>query len=201
MAGFTVAAHRSGYSGRPAPNNSCRGLREAYSADIDIRSYELEKFGHASQIGGAEVDVTVVEEGLVLEEDGVKVFAFEVEHRHANPAYGYRIEYGGKSVVISGDTAPSENLARHARDADVLLHEVMSPALIRGIKRRYGDQPHIEEFLIGVHTTAPQGPAKYSSRPSRDSPSTTTRLRTRRAPGNCSMLQNKPTEERENETD
>ncbi len=141
--------------GPPRARQLMHGLREAYAADIDHRSHELGKFGYSSQIGGSDVEVSEVAEGLVLEEDGVKVFAFEVEHGHANPAFGYRIEYNNKIIVISGDTAPAQNLVRHARGADVLIHEVMSPALIRAINRRYDNDPNIVEFLVGVHTTAP----------------------------------------------
>ena len=141
--------------GPPRARQLMDGLRESYAADIDHRSYELEKFGYSSQIGGSEVDVNEVAEGLVLDEDGVKIFAFEVEHGHANPAFGYRVEYDNKIIVISGDTAPSKNLVRHARGVDVLIHEVMSPALLRAISRRYDNDPNITKFLVDVHTTAP----------------------------------------------
>ena len=64
---------------------------------------------------------------MVYEQDGLKVTAFEVDHGSAQkPAFGYRIDYGGKSVVISGDTRPNENLVRFARDADVVIHEVFA---------------------------------------------------------------------------
>jgi ribonuclease Z len=47
------------------------------------------------------------------------------------PAFGYRFDYGGRSVVVSGDTAPSANLVTQARGADVLVHEAQSQALVR----------------------------------------------------------------------
>jgi ribonuclease Z len=69
-------------------------------------------------------------EMTVFDEGGVRVTAFEVDHGGAlKPAYGYRLTYGGRSVVISGDTKYSENLIRNATGADVLVHEVaMAPA-------------------------------------------------------------------------
>jgi ribonuclease Z len=64
---------------------------------------------------------------LVYDRGGVKITAFAVDHGNPPiPAYGYRLEFGGRSVVISGDTRPSENLVRFAKGADVLVHEVMA---------------------------------------------------------------------------
>lgn len=63
---------------------------------------------------------------IVLERDGVKVTAFQVDHgEKIKPAYGYRIDYRGRSVVLSGDTRVSENLIRHARGVDLLVHEAV----------------------------------------------------------------------------
>jgi ribonuclease Z len=55
----------------------------------------------------------------------VKVTAFDVDHGDLiKPSLGYRIDYQGRSVVLSGDTRPSDNLVRFAAGADVLFHEV-----------------------------------------------------------------------------
>lgn len=54
----------------------------------------------------------------------MKVTAFEVDHGRVKPAYGYKIDYGRRSVVISGDTTLNENLIRHAEGTDLLVHEV-----------------------------------------------------------------------------
>ena len=62
---------------------------------------------------------------VVFERDGVEVIAFEVDHGDAiKPAYGYRINYKGRSVLISGDTRRSDNLLKFARGVDLLIHEV-----------------------------------------------------------------------------
>lgn len=66
---------------------------------------------------------------VVFEKNGLKVIAFAVDHEPGMPAFGYRFEYGGKVIVISGDTAKSENLAQHALGADVLIHEVAAKRL------------------------------------------------------------------------
>jgi ribonuclease Z len=69
------------------------------------------------------VAVTEIEEGRVMEAGGVTVSAFLVEHDPVKPAFGYRFDGGGRSVVISGDTRPCENLMRWSRDVDCLIHE------------------------------------------------------------------------------
>ena len=66
---------------------------------------------------------------------GLRVVAFAVEHEPVSPAVGYRFEYGGRSVVISGDTRRSANLVASARGADLLVHEALSPALVAALRR------------------------------------------------------------------
>src|SRR5205085_11645563 len=67
--------------------------------------------------------VTEIEEGKVLEVGGVTVSAFAVDHGPVKPAFGYRFDGGGRRVVVSGDTCPSENLMRWSRGVDCLIHE------------------------------------------------------------------------------
>jgi ribonuclease Z len=65
----------------------------------------------------------------VLETDGLTVTAFEVDHFPAAPAVGYRFDYRGRSVVISGDTKKLAAVAKAAADADVLIHDALSQPL------------------------------------------------------------------------
>ncbi|MCB0218683.1 MAG: MBL fold metallo-hydrolase [Chrysiogenetes bacterium] len=67
---------------------------------------------------------------LVLEKDGLRVTAFPVKHDPVVPAYGYKFEYRGRTLVISGDTAKSENVAHHAKGADMLIHEALGKRLV-----------------------------------------------------------------------
>ena len=97
-------------------------LRQAYQWDIRVR-----RDGEGMPSSGIEVDARDIRQGVVYERDGLKVTAFEVDHGGIlQPAFGYRIDYGGKSVVISGDTRPNENLVRFASKADVIIHEVIA---------------------------------------------------------------------------
>jgi len=67
---------------------------------------------------------------VVFENDGLKVTAFTVDHAPIEPAVGYRFDYKGRSVVISGDTKPSENLVRVATGADLLVHEALNREMV-----------------------------------------------------------------------
>lgn len=76
-------------------------------------------------------DVTAV----VFEKGGLKVTAFPVGHAPVSPAVGYRFDYKGRSVVISGDTAYSESLIAAAKGADVLLHEAQANHMVAKMEK------------------------------------------------------------------
>jgi ribonuclease Z len=67
---------------------------------------------------------------VVWEGGGLTVTAFSVEHEPVRPAVGYRFEYGGRKLVISGDTKKSANLAAQAFGVDLLVHEALAPQLV-----------------------------------------------------------------------
>lgn len=72
---------------------------------------------------------------VVLEDAGLKVTAFAVEHPPIVPAVGYRFDYAGRSVVITGDTVRSATVQRFATGADLLFHEALHPGLVGLITR------------------------------------------------------------------
>ena len=94
-------------------------LDQAFKADIRLRLSS-----RARSLEGVVILAQDIQPGVVYEQNGVKVTAFEVEHGRVKPAFGYRIDYRGRSVVLSGDTAYSENLARFSQGVDLLVHEV-----------------------------------------------------------------------------
>lgn len=88
-------------------------LQQSYEADIRIRQPKE----------GARVEAKDITEGVVFDENGVRITAFKVNHDDIN-AFGYRVDYQGHAVLLSGDTRPSENLVAHANGVDVVIHEV-----------------------------------------------------------------------------
>ena len=74
------------------------------------------------------ISVREIEASFIFERDGIRIEAFDVKHGTIKPAFGYRITTDDRTIVISGDTAYSEELIRQARNADLLFHEVISDA-------------------------------------------------------------------------
>ena len=105
-------------------------LKQAFAVDLQVRVEE-----NAGQLSaaGAQVNARDIEPGVVYERDGVRVTAIRVDHRAISPAYGYRIDYRGRSVVLSGDTQFSPELIKAATGTNLLIHEVYqaSDALLK----------------------------------------------------------------------
>src|SRR5437867_4980197 len=107
-------------SGPPGTRDLMSNFEKAFQLDIRSRLTD-EKLPPR----GISVVAEDIAEGAVYDRNGVKITAFAVDHGEAiRPAMGYRIDYGGRSVVISGDTRFSENLIKFAKGADVVIHEV-----------------------------------------------------------------------------
>jgi len=97
-------------------------LEQAYADDIRIR---MAAKPPPSPQGVAATVKEFDRGGVVYKRDGVKVTAFEVEHgAEVRPAYGYRIDYEGRSAVLSGDTTYNENVIKYGAGSDLLVHEV-----------------------------------------------------------------------------
>lgn len=106
-------------------NNIVDHLRQAFVNDIEVRVADKEVDPETTKIESEEW----TEDGVVFEEDGLKVTMFENQHDPAGvikPSKGYRIDYGNQSVLISGDTIPHENVISHGKDVDLLIHEVIA---------------------------------------------------------------------------
>jgi ribonuclease Z len=95
---------------------------------------------------------------VVLDEDGLKVTAFAVEHPPIVPAVGYRFDYAGRSVLISGDTKKSANVEKFAAGVDLLVHEALSPELVQIITAAAAQAgsrniEQISKDILTYHTT------------------------------------------------
>ena len=110
--------------GPPGIVNLADGLQLAFKTDREDRARELAGLNFSTD--GASFDANEVSrEGVIFDRGGVKVSAISVEHG-AGIAFAYRVDYGGRSVVISGDTSFSRNLIDKARGVDLIIHEVMA---------------------------------------------------------------------------
>jgi ribonuclease Z len=105
---------------------------------------------------------------LVYDEHGLKVTAFAVDHDPVEPAYGYRFDYGGRSVVLSGDTNVSANVENACRGCDILVHEALNADMVKTMRSALGarEQTRLAKIMAdipGYHTT-PVGAAGVARR-------------------------------------
>ena len=136
------------------------GMIEAYTID---RGYRIAHHGEAvARPGGFGGDPRIVamdQAGSVVYRDGeVTIRALPVDHAPIDRALAYRIDYRGRSMVISGDTVKSAALGRFAKGTDVLFHEALNPAMIGRIgqqlaARGNADAAKIMSDIPDYHTT------------------------------------------------
>lgn len=118
-------------------------LVDAYDEDIRMRVDGLEP----ANTTGYKVNVHEIEPGMIYEDDNVRVTAFAVQHGSWQQAFGYRFETADRTIVVSGDTAPSANLVLNAIGCDVLVHEVYSQAGFEKIP------PQWQRYHASFHTS------------------------------------------------
>ena len=124
-------------------------LQQAFDFDIHMRRDVDEK----APGDGIKVTSHDIDQGIIFDQQGVKVTAFLVDHSPVTPAFGYRVDYRGHSVVLSGDTRVSENLIRFAQGVDVLVHEVLDADTVRSW---FPTNPELAAAILAKHTTPEQ---------------------------------------------
>jgi|SRR5579871_1981113 len=120
--------------GPPGVERVVNGFNEAYALDA---GYRIAHHGADFLAPDAEEMIArpvAIAPGatttIVLRTNGLTITAIRVHHDPAKPAYGYRFDYRGRSITVSGDTAPDEDLAHAAQGSDVLVHEALSPEMV-----------------------------------------------------------------------
>jgi ribonuclease BN (tRNA processing enzyme) len=91
--------------------------------------------------------------GVVMHDENVTVTAAQVRHPPIVPAFAYRVDCPDRSIVISGDTRPSENLIALAKGADVLVHEVMYVPAIDKLIATEPNATRLKQHMLAAHTT------------------------------------------------
>ena len=118
-------------------------LEKAWTEDVRIRQRGLEQ----ANATGYKVKVHEIRAGVVYRDANVTVTAFPVKHGIWKEAYGYTFETRDRKIVISGDTAPTDEVVKACNGCDVLLHEVYNP---------HGDElqeEHWKEYFRTFHTS------------------------------------------------
>ena len=119
--------------GGPGVEQVVDGFNMAYGQDYVYRTeHHGEALMPSRNAGLAAMPFAVPDTGLqeIYNQGGLKISAFKVPHEPVSPAVGYRFDYKGRAVVVSGDTSKSQAIVAASRGADVLVHEVLQPYLV-----------------------------------------------------------------------
>jgi ribonuclease Z len=121
------------------------GFNAAYALD---HTYRIAHHGEAvvpASGGGAEARPFAIEgkSAIILQGGGLTVTAFTVDHDPIKPAVGYRFDYKGRSVCISGDAAKSANLIATCKGADLIVHDALQPLMVKEIEGAFAAQGNV----------------------------------------------------------
>ncbi len=117
---------------------------KAYQQDLDMRLFG----GEPSNKTGHKVDAHEITPGVIYKDANVTVNAFAVKHGSWKEAFGFRFATPDKTIVISGDCAPSQSVIDACNGCDVLIHEVYSQA---GFQKR---PPEWQRYHSQFHTSS-----------------------------------------------
>jgi ribonuclease Z len=120
-----------------------KNIIKAYQEDIRIRLYGREPANNQ----GWRVIVHEFKQGIIYKDENVTVEAFKVDHGSWPEAYGFKFITADRTIAISGDTRPCENLIRKCKEVDVLIHEVYS------LKKLKGQTPFWQKYHPLFHTS------------------------------------------------
>lgn len=123
-------------------------LLEAYREDIAIRRRDKEVLGVPEQADGYNVRAREITAGTVYRDSNVTVKAFLVNHGDVRQAFGYRFETPDRTIVISGDTSPSQSITDSCNGCDVLIHEAYSMLTYNAVSPAY------QEYRRRHHTSS-----------------------------------------------
>ncbi len=133
-------------TGPKGTNSLSYHIEQAYQADIAYRTTNTQLDEKKAAINSIEIK----QDGIIYNDHGIKITAFLVNHYPVEPAYGYKIESGNQSVVISGDTSYSENLILNAQGADLIIHEIADAK-----QELLAGNPRLKK-VMAYHTTPEQ---------------------------------------------
>jgi len=149
--------------GPPGVARIASGLAEVYAKDVDARVAHHGDAAMPRAAAGLAPHETALgpapdASAVVFDRDGLRVTMFRVDHQPVDPAVGYRFDWKGRAVVVSGDTRKSASVIEHAKGADILIHEVLDASVtaraVAAAKRLGLDRmAKLAGDIPGYHTT------------------------------------------------
>lgn len=138
------------------------GLAQVYEIDRGFRiAHHGPSVARPGGFGGTAQIINLAEgeaSQVVYDQGGVKITAIRVIHTPVSPAFGYRIDYKGRAVTISGDTIYAPDFVAASRGADVMFHEALNPKMIGAMQaqlanRSRADSAKIMADIPGYHAS------------------------------------------------
>ncbi len=140
------------------------GFRAAYVLDFGYRvAHHSPKIMPPGGSGGKGMPFALPpvgqgDEVVVLDDKGLKITAFRVNHAPIDPAVGYRFDYKGRSLAISGDTKVAASLVAAAKGVDILVHEALQPRLVKLLENEFtshqmANMAQVMHDIVNYHTT------------------------------------------------
>ena len=132
-----------------------KGFELAYSADYKYRSDHHGQEMLPMTIAGFN-EITITNGELIPNQTpGLEILPFVVDHYPVNSAYGFKISYKGRTIVISGDTIHDGSVQKYSKDVDLLIHSAISIDIVERM-RGLAPIPQMDKILFDVqdyHTT------------------------------------------------
>jgi len=135
--------------GPPPLEKMTKFFFELNAYDINIRIPDEGRSPLAPMVHVHEIS----ENGPVMQDENVRVTAALVNHPPVVPSFAYRFDTPQTSIVFSGDTTPSDNLIKLAKDADILVHEVLHKPSLARLLARVPNAERLLEHIVASHTT------------------------------------------------
>jgi len=132
--------------GPPGVERVVAGFNEAYALDRGYRNaHHGEEF---MPLAWGELEAVTQPLDAVMELGGLTITSFEVDHPPIEPAVGYRFDYKGRSVVVTGDTVVTDGLRKITRGVDLLFADAMSLPVVRSMAAAAREQGNLRAARI-----------------------------------------------------
>jgi ribonuclease Z len=150
------------------------GFRAAYVLDFGYRvAHHSPKIMPPGGSGGKGMPFAFPPAGqgdhvVVIDDKGLKVTAFRVDHAPIDPAVGYRFDYKGRSIVITGDTKKTPSVQALSKDVDILVHEALQPTLVKLLETEFSNKSQnnmsqVMRDILNYHTTPEEAAAQAAA--------------------------------------
>ena len=120
---------------------AARGFNTAYENDHLFRRAHHEHGGFGFPIAAGRIEPRIIRipaaaaTATAWRDGDLAVTAIRVSHDPVSPAFGYRFDFRGRSVSISGDTMKWPGFAEASKGVDVMLHEAQNEAMTRQLSQ------------------------------------------------------------------